>query len=721
MVGLLKISNTCVANDKPISGRNFLNFEDFENTSNGVKTDCAISKVCNQNYKRPKMALNHEDCDGSGIKQQQEEAYFHSLNQTNRLKNSVDGKLPKRHRISVTRHRFEPFSSKGGLVNESLDRRFSIPNNKANDNENSMQSSFSLRYGNRTQVPQFTQSNSLHDNAFYKTCYKCCHCLNDNDVIVSRNMFSLIAKDQGQPSTCYDGSALHSEANGSGKQIENREQRNRQNACPSQTEDDVYKVSSNRSSHRTSNASVTGCPVLTKDDSQFAQIDDGEHEKQTGVFGDAKNAGNLSSGANFNEIPTDNRYLIASNANNDNLNSDDLTTLKVFVADEGNECESLMPKRLFMPSNERLKCLKFNPGQYFDIVFEEIQPEELSQLISEVSGKENRTGTGFESANTKENFVNELKSIFRRLPSLEEERLKEEGLYEMILLAKAYFDKYERETKQEQGKDNSECKQVKGSMQSVKKSSDLTQFMEKRPPDKKSKTDCEAMNQGPCYQFVGFEPITNVHVDKSCSANGGAETVLSTVECEDCPADKKTLNSFSDLRCQFEKNKHEFTRTTNELHAFGNKGKLLENSIFKEQKKKTRKKRRRCMLKGRNRYIAEDCRISKNYNHNAPNNLKQIVSLSCDTNEKGAANTSMKKRSVKVDGFTLKGGIGGAGEGSKIERCGTERNGDKNGTGKEDETAMNRKFICSIFQLNLLSTSYFLNLFIALPSSSKTI
>ena len=711
MVGLLKFANTCVANDNPISGRNFLNFEDIENASNGVKTGCVISR------KRPKMALNHDNSDGNGIKQQQhtEEAYSRRLNQINRLKNVVDGKLPKKHRISVTQHHFEPFSSKGGLVNQSLDRRFSLSNNKAKNDENSMQSPFSFRHGSITPVSPLTHDNALRDNGFYKGCYKCCHCLNENDVIVSRNMFPLIGKHQGKPSACCD-SALHGQSNSNGKQIESREQLNRQNSCQSQTENDISKVSLNRSPYRTSNASITGCPVMTKEENnQFANIGGGEHEKQTGVLGGAKSVGNLSSGSDLNEIPTDYRYLIMSNANDDNLNSDDLTTLKVFVANESNECESLMPKRLFMPPNERLKCLKFNPGQYFDIVFEELQPEELNRLISEVNGMKNHTITGCESANMKENFVNELKSIFRRLPSLEEERLKEEGLYEMILLAKAYFDKYEHEAKEKQESDNSQYKQMKSKIKSSKESSDLTQFIEKGPPDKKSKTSCETMNQRPCYQFVGFEPITNVHVDKSFSANGGDQASLSGVECKNCPADKKTLNSLSDLRCQFEKSKSEVARTSNELCTFASKGKLPENSRFRcsgaslqndiiyhrEKKKKARKRQR--LLKGRNRYIAKDSRLRKNYDRNATKSHKQIVALPCNTDEKEGANNSMKKLSINVDGITLKGRMVDAGGGSKVGNFGIDRNADKNGTGEEDDTTENCKFNCSIFQLTLVS------------------
>ena len=704
MVGLLKTTKPCIEHDSRRSGCKFVRFEDFVNTTKDFEALRVMSEVCKQNFRKQDMALYHDEPDRRKLQkhEQSKDIRFHSFSLPDRSQDLANTIPPKRQRIvSVARHRFEPFSSKDNLVNRRSVGRFSGPHSTASNYEIAKQNKCLNQYGNLNQ--DHAELCSSCSNIIYRSCNRCCHFVNGDDSIVSRSSRPEIANEQGMSSVCREDCSLHIPCNVNVKQAETRGQPIRQHSSPYEKGNHGPEDKSSWDSYRPKNvinSALCGSAAIREESPRLVKNADLGDELESGLAGaSAKSIVNSSSGATCNRTKIRNQTA-SSSANND-WTRGELTTLKVFVADEGTGSEKLAPKQLFMPPSERLKCLKFSPGQYFDVVFEEIPKGELNRLIiSEVNGKENHAMAGFESVNTKENFVKELRSIFSRMPSLEEERLKERDLFEMILLAKAYFDKYEHELEEKNRKDCQLLEHIKANDEKSKSSSDIASVMEHTPLEVNSNASNGDRHEGSCYQFIGFQPINDVGEDDTVDNSEKTVADLKSVGSTD-----SNSVSGSVLLGSCSKEKSCETRPPSELCSFTDGNKLLEihtvqcsdatlkkdSKYGKEQEMVVKTaKRRQCLLKER-QFSSNEVRGKRGASNGGSKSVTPALKV-CASDEKEIANTCTNKYSVSMDEKACKRRKHERGEEGQIRHCGVEDDEYQNGTGMECEKVKHGKF-----------------------------
>ena len=647
MIGLLKSVNVRSGIKQPTPDSDLLHAQETSNIEGGLDTRSVVSEVCKQNCRQQHIGLDYHEDAGSilGRKKCSKEAC--GSPPTKRFCDLTDAAPRKRLRIvsdSSCRHQFEPLFSKCNLLNEYRNRSPSSFFGKSSSSGEIPQASLQCPLGTPTRHTSQQHKDSFCDKAFYKASYKCSHCSKENNVVVETHICPV----KLQESASSESATLSQLLNNNGKQFDLKARRTRPNVAS--TVCNTFDAISNRESYGKINFSVKGEPIKPKEEKGC--------ERQKSMYSDS-------------EKDFVNHSFHSQNSNHYHVNkfrSDNLAILKAFVSNEKKGRLNLATKQLYMPSSEKPHGLKFTPRQHFDIISEDLPADETKQFVSEFGGKKNHAKTGIRSVITKENFVKELKNIFSRLPSLKEERLKEKGVYEMILMGKAYCDKFEFESREKQDRENNPL----SNWRSARLSNNGSPALEQRTLDTVSN------DHSPSCQLT-VEPAKAVCAHDVPSVDRGKNSVISDEVIENgC----KSINASSVLQSQANKTKSKTIWTPKELTTNVNKGAFRDNKtadcsdITLNSNFKSSRKQRKLAGHSKKSYpmkesnTHEACSICSKCDDHATNTLGTVFSTSKDissADQTSVTEASIKKHSISAKEAFLTEGISETRKGINIE------------------------------------------------------
>ena len=684
MIGLLKSANELPGVKQPTSGSDVLHAQETSKIEGKLDTRSVVSEACKQNCKQQQIALDYHENAESILGKKKFSKETCSSTPAKRFCDLTGAAPRKRQRIvsdTLCRHQFQPLFSKCDLVNEYRNRSPSSLYSKGSSRSEILQASLQRPIGTQTRHASKQHKDWSFDKAFYKAFYKCSHCSKENTVVVETRICPL--KIQETPSASSESATFSQLLNDNGKQFDVKLQHTRPNVASMVC--NTFDAVSNRDLYDKSNFSVKGEQIKVKEEKGC--------ERHNGVYSDSENG-------------LGNHSFRSRNSNHSHVNKsgpENLAILKAFTSNESKGQLNLTAKQLSKPSSEKPHCLKFIPRQYVDISSEDVPPDETKQSFSEVGGMENQAKAGDRSLSTKENFVKELNNIFSRLPLVKEERLKEEGVYKMILMAQAYCDKFESESRNENDRENSP---QEDNWKSARLPNRASSAVDQKILDAVSNEYERNVTSFRCVDNslsckLAVEPAKTVCTNDILSVDRGKISVMSDKVIENR---RKGIISSSVLVSQSNEKESRNVCTREESTTFVNNEAFRNNRIVdcsditlssnlksckKQRKLAGSSKKRRTVKKS---CTHEACSTCMKCDDNATNTLGTVFSTSSGTSpadQTSVTEESAKKHSISVDKAFLAEGISNMKNGINTE-C--YRFNGQSGEEKEHDKMQNCKF-----------------------------
>lgn len=552
MVGLLKKTpvSPCSEQCKVSSDNSFSKLENAGNLLNVMDANGASESQCNRHdYERAEMAFSNENARTFGrvdrsMQIQQEHFKDPCSNgdtSTSKLQAATKESPAKRQRVvSIRRHRFEPFFSRDALLKNLYTRRLPPSGRNTNTSREEQRPSplcISQPLNRPCNIARVGRT------MLYRRCYNCGHCCNENFALFTGGLIPVaLQRAEGSLSqspsngkapgtnTYRDTSARSTQRIGrlANKKCDNASSEELQGSIKSkEKENDIKRmtvshtrvfcscdfghVSGQCRQHYSNEQGIVKENLQRQESGDLHEINEQRQwpTSKCCSLPEACNVGSESSAMNRNDghlleekhsLSSSVPHLDSKICQQNDQNSEE-ATIKGYVAesDSINEEENT-EKPAYIPRKERLKCLQYSPGQFFNVSFESVSHDELKRIISGDcrNGSDTPSETEFLRGNTRESFVKELNDIFSRLAYMDEKRLEEKGVIEAIIQARAYLDRYEREMKHARSSPSRNVAASKGSRP------------DQKPCDNQPfsvPSSCET-RQTPCYQFGGLQPIT---------------------------------------------------------------------------------------------------------------------------------------------------------------------------------------------------------------------